>query len=68
MNKPYICPKCNHNEYEQDLISTSSKGISRFFNVENKRFVAITCTNCQYTEFYKTKASAISQIVDFFGN
>ncbi len=62
------CPKCKNDSYEMDEIRTTGGALSKFFNVQNKKFVAITCTKCKYTEFYKGETSTLGNIIDFFGN
>lgn len=65
----YKCPKCGNTSYEKDKIRTTGGGLSKIFDIQNKRFVAITCTNCRYTEFYKGgDSSTLSNIFDFFTN
>jgi len=47
------CPKCGHTETEVDDIATSGSGLSRLFDVQNRRFRVISCTNCGFCELYK---------------
>ena len=61
----YKCAKCGSSEYEKDTIQTTGGNFSKVFDVQNKRFTAITCTRCGYTEFYKEKSSAAWNIIDF---
>lgn len=67
-NNHWQCPKCNHQDYETDQISTTSGGLSKFLNVQNRKFIAVTCTYCSYTEFYKAETSTAANIIDFLGN
>jgi uncharacterized protein len=62
----YKCPKCGHAEYEVDQIRTTGGGFSKIFDVQNKKFVAVSCTRCKYTEFYKSTTSSMGNILDFF--
>lgn len=62
------CPKCRNREYETDQLSATGGGMSRFFNVQSKRYTTVTCTTCSYTEIYRTEASTLSNVLDFFGN
>ena len=41
---------------------------SSFFDVGNKRYNAISCTECGYTEFYKKTVSGIQKVFDFLGS
>ena len=49
----YVCPKCENNGYEVDEFCATGSGISKLFDVQNRRFTTITCTKCKYTEMYK---------------
>jgi predicted nucleic-acid-binding Zn-ribbon protein len=62
------CPKCNNASYETDQITGTGGFFSKFFNVQNKKYVTVTCTKCRYTEMYKTDTSTLGNIFDFFGN
>ncbi|MEB3244834.1 MAG: zinc ribbon domain-containing protein [Vampirovibrionales bacterium] len=48
----YQCAKCNHYGYTEDEIRATGKW-SRFFDWQNKRFKAVSCAQCGYSEFYK---------------
>lgn len=58
------CPKCGHEDAEVDQIATTGMGLTRLFDVQNRRFNVVTCTNCGYTEFYRGRDADI--IVDLF--
>ena len=68
MAKSWHCPKCENARYETDEITTTGSGLSKFFNIQNRKYTAVTCTRCSYTEFYRGTTSTLSNIVDFFGN
>ena len=38
---------------------------SKIFDIQNKRFTAISCTNCGYTELYRRENNAAWDILDF---
>ncbi len=59
------CLKCGHDEATVDKIATSGGGLSKMFDVQNRGFRTVTCTNCGYTELYKSDAGA-SNLVDVF--
>jgi uncharacterized protein len=51
---------------EIDNIRTTGAGFTRYFNIQNRRFIAVSCTNCGYTELYrKGKTSGASNVLDF---
>ncbi|RCU58922.1 GTP-binding protein [Oceanihabitans sediminis] len=64
----YTCPKCANTTYELDQIQATGGLFTKLFNIQNKKFTSVTCKKCTYTEFFKTKSSAISNIFDFFTN
>ncbi len=61
----FVCAKCKHTEYETNEIRATGK-YSRFFDVQNKKFMAVSCANCGYTEMYKGDSSTLANIFDFF--
>ena len=62
----YRCPKCGHQEYETDEFRATGGIFSKIFDVQNKRFSTVTCTQCKYTEIYKAESSTLGNIFDFF--
>ena len=66
--REYVCPKCGTKEYEVDQIRTTGGALAKIFDVQNKKFMVISCVHCGYTEMYKRKTSTIGNVVDFFTN
>lgn len=64
----YRCAKCGGQSCEVVEVSTTGGGIARFFDFQNRRFSAVVCDRCKYTEFYRTRASALSKVIDFVGS
>lgn len=58
------CPKCGHEDAEVDEVATTGMGLTRLFDVQNRRFQVVTCANCGYTEFYRGHDADV--IVDLF--
>ena len=67
-HKNWKCPKCQNKEFETDLLQATGGGITKFFNIQNKKFTTVTCNRCKYTEMYKGETSRLENILDFFGN
>ncbi len=67
-NQEYICPKCGCREFETDQIQTTGGNFSKLFDVQNKKYVTLSCRNCGYTELYKAQSSTGMNILDFFLN
>ena len=38
---------------------------AKIFDVQNKKFITITCTECGYTELYQSGGSAGWDVLDF---
>lgn len=68
MDINYVCPKCGNQEYETEQFAATGGGLSKFFDVQNKKFSTITCTKCMYTELYKADTSMLGNIFDLFTN
>ena len=62
------CPKCNNQQFETDQFAATGGGLTKFFNIQNKKYTTVSCTRCRYTEMYKTETSALGNVLDFFGN
>jgi hypothetical protein len=62
------CPKCQGTQFEADQFAATGGGLTKFFNIQNKKFTTVTCTQCSFTELYRTETSALSNVLDFFGN
>ena len=58
------CPKCGHTETELDEISTTGSGLSKLFDVQNRRFTVVSCTSCGYSELYRGRSGG--NMVDLF--
>ena len=64
----YRCPKCGNNHYESDQFQATGGNFAKIFDVQNKKFITISCTNCGYTELYRAETSAGWNIFDFLTN
>ncbi len=69
MKQTYTCPKCGNRKAEADNIRTTGAGFTRYFNIQNRSFTAVSCTKCGYTELYRTgKSGGGSNVLDFLTN
>ena len=66
--KIWTCPKCESTEYSEDTVTMTGKTWSRFMNIQNRKFLAVTCSKCNYTEFYKGVSKGWGSVVDFLVN
>lgn len=58
------CQKCGHSGTEIDEIATSGTGLSKVFDIQNRSFQVVTCTNCGYSELYRGQSRG--NIIDLF--
>lgn len=63
--KQYICPKCSNTSYESDQFQATGGTFEKLFNVQNKKFITISCSKCGFTELYKDETSTGLNILDF---
>ncbi|MBN2806750.1 MAG: zinc ribbon domain-containing protein [Prolixibacteraceae bacterium] len=62
----FNCPKCANTTYEVDQMRATGGPLAKIFDVQNKKFVTVSCKKCGYTEFYKGTTSTIGNVFDFF--
>ena len=62
----YICPKCGCREYETDRLQATGGNFAKIFDVQNKKFVTVSCRQCGYTELYKQQGGDGWDVLDFF--
>ena len=62
------CPKCGNLDYETDELRATGGTFSKIFDVQNKKFSTVSCTQCHYTEMYRAETSTLSNVFDFFTN
>ncbi|KAB1197196.1 MULTISPECIES: zinc ribbon domain-containing protein [Haloferax] len=58
------CPKCGHAEAETDTIATSGSGLTKMFDIQNRQFTVVSCTNCGFSELYRGRSSG--NMIDLF--
>lgn len=61
----YTCPKCGSREFSTDTVSTTGGLFSKVFNLQTKKFTAVTCMRCAYTELYRVSSHQFENIIDF---
>jgi predicted nucleic-acid-binding Zn-ribbon protein len=64
----YKCPKCGNTHYESDQFQATGGNIAKILDIQNKKFITITCTQCGYTELYRGKTAMGWNILDFLTN
>ena len=66
--KKFICPKCGWGRYESDQFQATGGNFAKIFDIQNKKFITVSCCNCGYTELYKAKTEGGWNILDFLTN
>lgn len=63
--KQYICEKCGCHSYEHDQFQATGGNFAKIFDVQNKKFITISCHDCGFTELYKAQTSGGWNVLDF---
>ncbi|MGM0213843.1 zinc ribbon domain-containing protein [Enterococcus sp. AZ109] len=66
--KQYVCEKCGNQHYEMDQFQATGGNFAKIFDVQNKKFYTISCSQCGFTEMYKGQTSEGWNIFDFLMN
>lgn len=66
--RPFVCAKCGNTGYDSDQFQATGGNFAKVFDVQNKKFITISCTRCGYTELYKAAGSEGWDILDFLMN
>ena len=64
----YKCIKCGCEEYETDQFQATGGSFSKILDIQNKKFITVSCRKCGYTELYKSNTTAEMNILDFLLN
>lgn len=66
--KEWVCPKCGCRRYQTDKFQATGGSFAKIFDVQNKKFFTVSCSECGYTELYRGTTSTLGNIFDFFTN
>ena len=61
----YVCPKCGCRHYEHDQFQATGGNFAKLFDIQNKRFITVSCAQCGYTELYRAAGDRGMDILDF---
>lgn len=61
----YVCEKCGNMHYVSDQFQATGGNFAKIFDVQNKKFITISCTQCGYTELYRRQTSGGMNVLDF---
>ena len=67
-SKQYVCEKCGNTRYESDQFQATGGNFAKMFDIQNKKFITVSCTNCGYTELYRSQTSNGWNVLDFLMN
>lgn len=62
----YSCVKCHNSTYTTDEFRATGGNFAKFFDVQNKKFMTVSCNQCGYTEIYRGDTSKLGNVADFF--
>ncbi|HBJ1648871.1 DNA-binding protein [Clostridium botulinum] len=63
--RQYVCSKCGCNKYESDQFQATGGNFAKIFDIQNKKFITISCSQCGYTELYKANTKGGWNVLDF---
>lgn len=61
----YVCPKCGNIHYVSDQFQATGGNFAKLFDIQNKKFITVSCTSCGYTELYRGETDSGMDILDF---
>ena len=61
----YVCPKCGCTPFESDQFQATGGNFAKIFDIQNKKFITISCSQCGYTELFKAQTDSGMNILDF---
>jgi len=64
----FSCVKCGCTEYDSDQFQATGGNLAKIFDIQNKKFITVSCVRCGYTELYKSYTSTGMNILDFLTN
>ena len=64
--RQYVCPKCGCHEFISDQFQATGGNFAKLFDVQNKKFITISCKYCGYTELYRAETGMGMNSLDFF--
>jgi predicted nucleic-acid-binding Zn-ribbon protein/peroxiredoxin len=60
----FSCAKCGGSASERYEVSTAGGWISRIANFQRRKFIAVSCSACGYTDLYRARSGAAANIAD----
>lgn len=63
--RQFECAKCGSHSFVHDQFQATGGNFAKMFDVQNKKFVSVSCNQCGYTELYKRETSTGWDVLDF---
>ncbi|MBM6729839.1 zinc ribbon domain-containing protein [Bifidobacterium pullorum subsp. saeculare] len=63
--RQYVCQKCGCREYVSDQFQATGGNFAKIFDIQNKRFITISCRRCGFTELYSSQTDGGMNVLDF---
>lgn len=63
--KQFICAKCGCSEFESGQFQATGGNFAKIFDVQNKKFITVSCKRCGFTELYRAETDAGWNVLDF---
>ena len=68
-HEKWSCPKWSHKEYDLAEMRVAGSFWTKIFDIQNKKYSAVSCTKCSYTDLFKDQpALKLANVFDFFTN
>lgn len=69
----FVCSKCGRRAGRTRRLAATGTGLSKLFDIQHNKFIAVSCSNCGFTEFYDPgvleKQSHLGDVLDvLFGS
>ncbi len=61
----YHCEKCGNQHFVSDQFQATGGNFAKIFDVQNKKFITVSCSRCGFTELYKGETTEGWDILDF---
>ncbi|MEG2570324.1 MAG: zinc ribbon domain-containing protein [Clostridia bacterium] len=61
----YICQKCGNKTFNSDSFQATGGNFAKIFDVQNKKFITISCTQCGFSELYRNETKTGWNVLDF---
>lgn len=63
--RQYVCDKCGNTSYIHDQFQATGGNFAKIFDIQNKKYITISCTSCGFTELYRGEKTDGWDILDF---